>query len=305
VFKTKLNELEAIVGSTEMKYVMDKGFYSTPNVKYMLEKENQKFLIAVPFTSTKAIEHAVKLKCSPSLSHSSTLITTSSDSMRGIHSFMPWVDDTELHVHFYLNPWKERKGRDKLHEEVRDLLKKYREGKTKKSDNEDIKKFLVIDKHLPFEDKMHVAVNEPAIEAELETAGCLILLSNWVEDTQEALNIYRSKDFIEKSFEHFKEKLGLERIHLKNSRRLESKFFVAFVALILISRIYQVMSDARLFKKLTYKSVIRKIRRLSYFYDINKNVTLNTITKEVRNLFEIFKVPIPSEENISEFIKML
>jgi transposase len=305
VFQAKLSELEAIVGTTEIKYVMDKGFYSELNVKYLLDKKNQKFLMAVPFTSSKAKEHAIKLKGSPSLSESSTLITTNSDSMRGIHTFMPWVGDTELHVHFYLNPWRERKERDKLQQEVRELLKKFKEGKIKKSDQDDIKKFLVINKHLPFEDKMHVVVNETALETELETAGCFILLSNWIDDAQEALNIYRSKDFIEKSFEHFKEKLGLERIHLKNSRRLESKFFVAFVALILISRIYQVMSDARLFKKLTYKSVIRKMRRLSYFYDINKKVTLNAITKEVKNLFEIFKVSIPCDEIISDFIKML
>jgi transposase len=303
VFQAKLSELEAIVGTTEMKYVMDKGFYSESNLKYLLNKKNQKFLIAVPFTSTQAKQHAINLKNSPSLSDSSTLITTNSDSMRGIYNFLPWDGKTNMHIHFYLNPWKERKERDKLQQEVIDLLNKYKTGKTKESDNNDIKKYLIINEHLPFEDKMHVMVNELAIEAQLQFSGCLILVSNWIEDTQEALNIYRSKDFIEKSFEHFKEKLGLERIHLKNSRRLESKFFVAFVGLILISRIYQIMSDARLFKKLTYKSLIKKIRRLSYFYDLDKTLLLMQSQKKLGIFLKYLKLLFQARKTLQNSSK--
>jgi hypothetical protein len=184
-------------------------------------------------------------------------------------------------------------------------LNKYKAGKTKESDNNDIRKFLIINEHLPFEDKMHVALNESAIEAQLQYAGCFILVSNWIKDTQEAINIYISKNFIEKTFEHSTENLGFERLYLENTMRQESIFFVAFVGLILISRIYQSMSDSRLIMKLTYKSVIKKIRRLSYFYDHEKKVTLNAISKEVIDLFEIFNVEVPSKENIAEFIKML
>jgi transposase len=112
VFQAKLRKVEAILGTAEMKYVLDKGFYSDPNLKYMLNKKNKKFIIAVPFTSTQAREHAIKLKNLPSLSDSSTHVTTNSGSMRGIYAKLPWilgVEKTDLQVHFYLYPWKERK----------------------------------------------------------------------------------------------------------------------------------------------------------------------------------------------------
>ena len=59
-----------------------------------------------------------------------------------------------------------------------------------------------------------VNLRENVVEAELETSGWLIIISNFVADTKEAIKIYREKDIVEKGFQRLKNSLDLGRLRV-------------------------------------------------------------------------------------------
>jgi len=65
-----------------------------------------------------------------------------------------------------------------------------------------------------------------------------VLISNHVNDTQEALDLYRAKGVVEKSFFQYKNNLGFHRFRVHSDERAQNKIFVAFIALIISSHIH-------------------------------------------------------------------
>ena len=58
--------------------------------------------------------------------------------------------------------------------------------------------------------------------------GYFSLLSNSIKDPLEALEIYRSKDLIEKAFGNLKERLNMRRTSVSSDESLDGKLFVQF-----------------------------------------------------------------------------
>jgi transposase len=49
-FQTTLAAVDAVRGNKPLLLVMDKGFYSARNIDSLLEDDNKRFIIVVPFT---------------------------------------------------------------------------------------------------------------------------------------------------------------------------------------------------------------------------------------------------------------
>ncbi len=67
--------------------------------------------------------------------------------------------------------------------------------------------------------------------------GCFVLISNEVKDPIKALELYRTRDVVEKAFGNLKERLNCRRTLVSSDRSLEGKLFVEFIALIYLSYI--------------------------------------------------------------------
>ncbi len=88
------------------------------------------------------------------------------------------------------------------------------------------------------------AVKEDACESAKKLYGYFVLLSNDIKDPITALQIYRSKDVVEKAFGNIKERLGGRRMLVSSEASLEGKLFVQFIALIYLSYIRKHMIDS-------------------------------------------------------------
>jgi transposase len=71
--------------------------------------------------------------------------------------------------------------------------------------------------------------------------GEKILKPREVKDPVKALNIYRNKDLVEKAFGNFKKRLSLKRLLISSEQSLDGKMFVAFILLIYLSYIKNMM----------------------------------------------------------------
>ena len=94
-----------------------------------------------------------------------------------------------------------------------------------------------------------VTYNQQAIDAYREnTAGFLVLLSNIVKDSAYALQIYRNKDLVEKTFDDLKNSIDSKRLRVHLDESMKGRLFIQFIALIFIFYISKTAHDKDIFK---------------------------------------------------------
>ena len=64
----------------------------------------------------------------------------------------------------------------------------------------------------------------------------------------EALQNYRNKDVVEKSFDNLKNSLDLKRLRVHLEENMKGRLFIQFIALIFISYIQRIMNEKALGK---------------------------------------------------------
>ena len=95
--------------------------------------------------------------------------------------------------------------------------------------------------------------------------GYFALATNEKMTAQEALHLYRAKDIVEKAFGNLKERLNLRRLLVSSEQGLDGKFFVAFVGLVLVSRLHRLMKDAKLYDELTMDELLDRLDVIEVF----------------------------------------
>jgi len=74
---------------------------------------------------------------------------------------------------------------------------------------------------------------------------------------------------------------------------MRNKLFVAFIALTLVSHIHKVMKEKDLYRKMTMEKMFITLSNLKKVA-INGLHILRPITKEQKDIFSAFSIPIPS-----------
>jgi transposase len=134
---------------------------------------------------------------------------------------------------------------------------------------------------------------EAIAEAE-KNYGYFALISNGIKDPLDALEIYRSKDMIEKAFGNLKERLNMRRTSVSSEENLDGKLFIQFVALIFLSYIKKAMSDNDLFKNYTMQELLDELDIIERFEHPGHRHHIGEITKKQLYLYECLGVNAPS-----------
>ena len=285
--RATLDEAMALAPDSKLRVVMDKGFYSSRNVDEMLSpKRPIHFLIAVPFSSS----FTRKLVASEqhSIDRLENTILTSGDAIRGVHKIRVWNTRSrhaKLHAHIYFNPAKAVRERNKLYAYVTELRQEALRDPGQSGLQDEFHKYLSIRKSSTAPNGHTVTIKDEIVEDKLRTCGWMVLLSDTVEDSQEALDIYRTKDVVEKGFDRLKNALDLDRLRVHNDERMENKLFLGFLALLLISALHQRMQDAGLYTKYSMHELLLKLSKI-HIARFHGRTIMQPISKEQRILFE-------------------
>ena len=107
------------------------------------------------------------------------------------------------------------------------------------------------------------------IDERTKNYGYFALLSNGIKDPLEALDIYRSKDVIEKAFDNLKGILNMRRTSVSSDENLDGKLFIQFIGLIYLSYIKKAMWDHNLYKE--YYCTVDNLKQqyLLFYTNIN------------------------------------
>jgi hypothetical protein len=277
---------QTMFGENDAMFIMDKGFYSKKNVDMLINKRIR-FLISVPFSNgfaRKLIENERK-----NIDSLENVIITSSDPIRGVKRDFTWGDDHKIHAFVFFNPEKALKDKNELFTRITKLKNMVITGVGYEQNKTKIERYLVVEKS---EDGCHIHVRDDVVAKTLETSGWFILISNHIDNTQQAFDTYRMKDVVEKGFWKYKNNLGLDRLRVHSDERAENKSFIAFIALILSSHIHNTMKDKQLYERLTFDRLLLTLAKLKSVF-IGGHHILRPMTKQQKDLFHAFGIPSP------------
>lgn len=288
---TTIQTFRALAGDKRIVVVLDKGFFSAKNVNSMLSEENHAdFIAAVPFTSKFAKEMVKSEK--KDIDTLSNTIVTGTDSLRAVTKYRSWNTHHKVYTHVYYNARKAQGIREDLYAHVATLREHAMQQPEKCVHKPEYTKYLIIRRSEKESSGYTVNLREDVVEAELQTAGWLVVISNYVADAKEAIKVYREKDIVEKGFQRLKNTLDLKRLRVHSEKAMQNKVFIGFISLILLLGVHRVMVEKMLYNKMTMKKLILTLSKLK-IQVVNGIRVLFPATKEQRDIFKAFGVQVP------------
>jgi len=283
-----------------VKLVMDRGFYSEDNINALYQK-HYKFLI-----STKTSLKFVKKKLDEARG---TLVSrphyTSKYGLYYDSFLMDWdfcetkkrsgevlKDTRRLYLHLYYIDMRATDDKMAFNKLLDSLEEELKSGKRNPEHEKLYSKYYEI-RETPVRGMILVPKQETIAEVE-KNYGYFALISNGVKDPLDALEIYRSKDLIEKAFGNLKERLNMRRTSVSSEENLEGKLFVQFIALIYLSYIKKSMSDNDLFRNYTMQELLDQLDLIERFEQPGRKARIGEMTKRQQSLYGYFGVEPPT-----------
>ncbi|MCQ2591129.1 MAG: transposase [Treponema sp.] len=291
--KTTLSRFEAITGNRDVTVIMDKGFGSLENLKEMLDfkhngKNPVKFLASFPFTSN-FIKSLVDNE-RDSIDTISNAIILNGDSLRATTKVIP-VEGSSIcvHAHIYYNPIAAAQAKERLYSEILSKLALAKENPEKYENNSEYNKYIDF---LHIGGQYKITLDEKAIQESIAYSGWLVMLSNRFTDAENALQIYRDKDVVEKGFLRLKNSIDLGRLRIHGRKSMNAKLFVGFVASILMCEINKVMVCEKLYSKYTMTELLKTVGKQRK-QTINGKEIMYPTTKAQQDIYDAFKISSP------------
>jgi transposase len=127
------------------------------------------------------------------------------------------------------------------------------------------------------------------------TYNCyFLLLTNEIKDPTVALNIYRNRNAVEEAFNRLKNSLELKRMRVHSDIASQSKLFIEFLSLIIISKIHYVMERENLYKDYTMFELLKEINK-QHVLEINNFRIVSPAHYRQKLIFNKFNCPLISE----------
>jgi len=273
-----------------VRYVMDKGFFSTRNVVEMLEKRLQ-FHISVPFTLSLAKDLVGDFETEIARAPHSFLVN--GELIYGLKSKVR-IKGRGLIAHLIFDERKRLEGKEKFLKQLIEVETRIREG----HDMEDhelmrrFKKFLRINKS---DKKLVIKRDEGKITEALRHKGYLVIISNCTANPQEAVQLYRAKDAVERAFDNIKNELDMKRLRVHSDDAMRGRLFVAFLSLILYSWIDKKMHEKKLYASYTQEELFRQLRRIKVVELSEEHTLLTELSKKQKDIFKALGIPLPQQ----------
>ena len=236
-------------------YVMDKGFYSGPNIDAFYAG-HKKFIIGVPFTVGFACDAVEEFRDTIRSHHN--FCTVFGDELYAATKPMTW-DGHRFYVHIYYDSFKAALDEKKFDHTLYCCMQEILSGQRIKEHASYYEKFFFI-RETPVRG-IKAEYNEDAItEHRQNRIGWFVLATNDIRDKVRALEVYRNKDSVEKCFDDLKNDLDMKRIRMHSAAAMEGRIFIQFISLLITARLKQVMNEAGWFKDYDLQEVLNEMK---------------------------------------------
>jgi len=267
------------LGIKDVCFIMDRGFFSEANIKSMAFEHTfiigmpnslklSKEIIAAHGRAARGSRHTIGLTGAYGIA-----IEDESYGFRGkIHLFYSSgkIADEERIFWAKLERWEQG----------------LREGA---SINEAEDYFIISDNP---NGSRNIERNHDAIDEKIHTLGYFLMMTTDLrKKPAEILDIYRSKDVIEKAFDELKNDIDLKRLRVHSEVAMEGKMFIAFIGLILKTFAHNKLKeylDAK--RPVSMAQVLDELRMIKVAKTKDGLYLRNPLTKKQRHLLERFGI---------------
>ena len=288
--KTLLADL-AVLGFNKLSLVLDRGFYSEPNIN-VLFRDHMKFILAAS-TSLKLIRQELdkvkdELDSYANYNENHHIYAMTVTSEWDYAQERPYKGDVleekrRIYIHLYFNAEKAATDRTILEDKITALRHELLDRKRVPEHEAQYKKYF-IEKETPVRGRS-VTVDDEAVRKARSYYGYFALISNAKMDAITALETYRNRDLVEKAFGNLKERLNLRRTLVSSETSLSGKLFVEFVALIYLSYIKKQMQGNNLFKDYTMQQVLDKLDVIECFENPGDKLRVGEVLSKQHQLY--------------------
>lgn len=275
----------------QMHFVMDKGFYSTTGVNLMLEKYI-KFAIGVPFT-TKMAKETVKENIG-SIENPANAIEVGGHIYHAITKIQT-INSRRAYLHVYYDRERATKEHDRLLHKIIRIEDGLVKG-TVRMDSTETRRYFSFQKNKGGTYNIHR--KEEVIREQLELAGYFVILTNDSRDAEYILNVYRTKDVVEKSFENIKDDLDLERLRIHSDEAMEGRVFIGFISLIITSYIRKIMDEQKIYRSYSLNELYSELKKLRLIQFSNGKQILTEFTSVHKEIFKAFGIEMPTPSSL-------
>lgn len=279
------------LGIGNVTFVMDRGFCSTANVRYM-HSEQLPYIMGVEVRH-KATKNAIDKV------HDSILSLKQRIS-QGIYAghVRDFFYGELSNMHIYYDPGLAEAHRTDLHRTINVQEEKLRQiAKLTKREAKRYSAFFDI--NLGQDGTFTFERNYSRIDDAAKNAGFFCLLTSTELGSTEVLDIYRRKDVIEKGFDDLKNHIDMKRLRTHNTNTTDGKLFCAFVALIAVSHINTKLGEFMKDKSMSKDSVIAELEKVKAISASADKRLMNPLTKTQRSILEAFEL---GEDDVKAYI---
>ena len=235
------------LGKRKLFFVLDRGFYSEDNVDSLLEKR-YRFVLMV--RNDRVWVRDIIDKYYDQVVSPERYRQTGEDEVLYMVSHLYQWNGRRCYAHIYYNATKAAEDVDTLNKKLV-ICKKELETEDLNDARKSLYERFFIVKRTP-KRGLTVSYNEAEIQKYRKRyAGFFCILTNVKIDSGDLLELYRRKDVVEKCFDDLKNGLDMKRLRVHSSEAMDTRLFIQFLALILLSKIRMVLKGD---KELQHKS---------------------------------------------------
>jgi transposase len=303
IYDGSLNDVSLLVDSVKniqfvnaknFKLVLDRGFYSNNNIKFMVSSAPKiPFLVGMPATTN--LKKQLILDNKHIVDNPNLIIDCARDNIFGTTKQIT-LDGRKFYTHIYVNLSKSDSRRRELLLDFKKLYCEACQNPVAFLNDIDKRRFLQFSKSKASETGYVVKMNDNAFKEALSNSGWFVFLGNEKMNAVEAFKIYQKRDIVEKGFYSVKTRFGMNRPRTGNPDITINRSFVGFLSLIILSQIHNVMSDNNLYKQFTIQKLLRQLSTIKIHRKGNVG-DISPITVKQRKILDYFHCPYPS--NIS------
>ncbi len=247
--KATIDSLD-FLGKEKLHFVLDQGFYSETNVGSLFDKRYH-FILMVP--TSRIWVRSILDQYYESIAMPEHYAQTSEGETLYMLSHLHKWNGRRCYLHLYFNAAKAADDFDKLMKKLLVLKKELEMDQRIPSHSELYDRFFLV-KRTP-KRGLSVQYNNQAIQQYRKRyAGFFCILTNLKMDSDEILDIYRQKDAVENCFDDLKNSLDMKRLRVHSSDAMDSRLFLQFLSVILISKIRMIAKKSN-HKDVKYMSV--------------------------------------------------
>lgn len=280
----------AFINGKKTRFVMDRGFYSAENLRYLAEN-GYRFVIALPGSLKYCTELIAR--------HGSEVKEHSEYRLGQGLPYGKKYETTELgfrmNVHLFYDAEKALRETEALWALIEAQENELRDMTEPPDRSLHYDRYFFINRSK--DGGLGFRRNHRAIDDALSRCGYfLIAETDFTKTTAEILGIYRRRDVVEKCFDDLKNETDMKRLHTHTDEATAGKLFCAFIALIVRSYLENCLSDYARKQGFTMKRILLELDKLkcTVFPNGRSPRLITPPTKTLREIYALLGFSLPA-----------